>query len=558
MSAARWRMSAARWRDLRTDVVAGIPGAISSVPNGMAAAVLVGVNPVHGLYASFAGPIAGGLAASTDRMVITTTTAAALAAGSAVEHVDADDRAGAVVLVTLLAGAAMIVAGRLRLGRYTRFVSHSVMLGFLTGVAVNILLGQLPQLAGATAEGSTPLARAIHVLLHPGGIDPAALLVGLVAVALLAGLRLTRLRLWATLVAVVVPTVLAALAGIGLALVSDAGEFPSGFPVPHLPGLGTFSPGLITGALAVAAIVLVQGAGVSETATNRDGRPSDLNRDFQAQGAGNVASSLFAGLPVGGSLGQTALNMASGARTRWAGIFSGGWMLVILVALSGLVGRVAMPTLSAVLMVAAAGSLQVGQVRAVLRTGPISRVALGTTFLATLFLSVPAAVGLGVALSLLLQLNQEASDLRVVQLVPLEDGTMRERPAPAVLVDHQVTVLHVYGSLFYAGARTLQARLPQPAGSAGAAVVLRLRGHATLGTTVIAVLSRYAEQLAAVEGRLYLSGVDPELTLLLSDPRNLSGPVQVFAASEILGESTRAAVQDAQVWTQERTAPGHS
>jgi SulP family sulfate permease len=549
-------MSTTRWRDLRTDVVAGIPGAISSVPNGMAAAVLVGVNPVHGLYASFAGPVAGGLTASTDRMIIATTTAAALAAGSAVEHVDAADRAGAVVLITLLAGVAMIVAGRLRLGRYTRFVSHSVMLGFLTGVALNILLGQVPQLAGAPSEGTTALARAIHVLLHPRGIDPAALLVGLAAVVLLAGLRLTRLRLWATLVAVVVPTVLAALAGLSLVLVSDVGAFPRGFPVPQLPGLGALSPSLITGALAVAAIVLVQGAGVSETATNRDGQPSDLNRDFLAQGAGNVASSVFGGLPVGGSLGQTALNLASGARSRWAGVAAGGWMLVILVALSDLVGQVAMPTLSAVLMVSAAGSVQLGQLRAVVRTGPISRVALGTTFLATLFLSVPEAVGLGVALSLLLQLNQEASDLRVVQLLPLQDGTMRERSVPAVLADHQVTVLHVYGSLFYAGARTLQARLPQPAGSTGAAVVLRLRGHVTLGATVIAVLSRYAEQLAAAEGRLYLSGVDPALTDLLSDPRNLSGPVQVFVAGEILGESTRAAIQDAQAWTQERIGPG--
>lgn len=542
---------AQRRRDLRADLVAGIPGAVSSVPDGMASAVLVGVSPVHGLYASFAGPIAGGLMSSTNRMVITTTTAGALAAGSAVAGVDPADRAEALVLLTVFAGAAMIAAGLFGLGRFTRFVSHSVMIGFLTGVAVNILLGQLPQLAGAPEKGSTSLGKAVGVLLHPGGIDPASLLTGLAAIALLVGLGRTPAASWATLFAVVVPTVVVgALGGLGIAVVSNSGPIPRGLPLPHLPRPGTLSLNLVVGALAVTAIVLVQGVGVSEAAPNRDGQPSDVNRDFVAQGAGNVASALFRGQPVGGSLGQTALNVASGARSRWAAVWSGLWMLVILVALSGVVGHVVMPTLSAVLMVAAAGSLQLGQLRAILGAGVIPQVALGTTFTATLFLSVPAAVGIGVALSLMLQLNQEARDLRVVRLVPVGDGTLRECSAPEKLADHQVTILDVYGSLFYAGARTLQSRLPDPSGSSGPAVVLRLRGHATLGATFFAVLSRYADQLDQVDGRLYLSGVDPAVLAHVrrANRVRLTRPVQMLPAAEVLGASTLAAAEEAEAW----------
>ena len=91
-------------RHLRADIVAGLPGAISGVPDGMAAGVLAGVNPVHGLYASFAGPIAGGLGASTRLMVITTTSAAALAARSAISGVDPDQRVDALILLTVMAG----------------------------------------------------------------------------------------------------------------------------------------------------------------------------------------------------------------------------------------------------------------------------------------------------------------------------------------------------------------------------------------------------------------------------------------------------------------------
>src|SRR3954452_21632102 len=129
---------------VRKDLVAGLSGAISGVPDGMAASVLAGVNPVYGLYAGIVGPIGGGLTAGTRLMVIAATSAAAVAAGSALVAVPDAERPGALFLLTLMAGALMVVAGLARLGRYVRFVPHSVMIGFLSGVAVNIVFGQLP------------------------------------------------------------------------------------------------------------------------------------------------------------------------------------------------------------------------------------------------------------------------------------------------------------------------------------------------------------------------------------------------------------------------------
>jgi SulP family sulfate permease len=525
-----------------SDVLAGLAGAIGDVPNGMASALLVAVNPVHGLYAGVAGPIAGGVLSGTGRMVVTTTTASALAAGSALDQVAPADRAAALVLLTLLTGVALTVAGLYRLARYTRFVSHSVMTGFLTGIAVNIVLAQLPQLAGRPGGAG-------QLLQHPGDVEPVSAATGLAAVVLLVVLRRTPLAAGATLAAVVLPTVAVTLAGADVATVADVGSFPTGLPVPDWPGLDTFSPALVTGALAVAAIVLVQGAGVGESAAAADRHAPDPNRDLVAQGAGNLASALIGGQPVGGSLGQTALNVASGARSRWAAVSSGVWMLLIVSLLSDLVGRVAMPTLSAVLVVAALGSMPVGRIRDVLGAGIISRVALVTTFGATLLLPVPQAVGLGVALSLLLQLNQEALDLRLVRLVPAGAGRLREVPVPAVLPDREVTIIDVHGSLFHAGAGTFQARLPDPAPSRRPAVVLRLRGHRTLGTTFVAVLVRYRQRLDPVQGRLYLSGVGPEVAATLADRAALAGSVVVYRATDLVGESTLAAARDAADWT---------
>jgi SulP family sulfate permease len=214
-----------------------------------------------------------------------------------------------------------------------------------------------------------------------------------------------------------------------------------------------------------------------------------------------------------------------------------------------------MPTLAAVLIWAAIGSLRLEQAYWIFRTGYVSQIALVTTFLATLFLSVTAAVGIGVVLSLLLQLNREALDLKVVELVRAGGG-LEERPAPAALPSRAVTVLDVYGSLFHAGARTLQVRLPDPVAADRPVVVLRLRGRTALGATAFAVLTAYAERLAQRGGRLYLSGVDPGLTAQMRRAGRLAAgeALHVYEAEPRLGVSSLRAVEDAEGWLAAQTA----
>ena len=251
--------------------------------------------------------------------------------------------------MVLIAGAFMILAGILKLGRYTRFVSHSVMIGFLTGVAANIIFGQIPDFTGAEAEGRDlrwPRRSMSCSILS--SIDMASLLTGLAAVALIVLLGRTPLSSYASIIALVVPDHPGPWCRQHRPGWKTLATIPGGLPIPAFPTSRCPDP---TSAghcrAAIAAIVLVQGAGVAESAPNRDGSASSPIKDFIAQGVGNLASGLFSGLAVGGSVGQTALNVSAGARIRWASIFSGIWMLVILLVFSGVVGLVAMPTLAA-------------------------------------------------------------------------------------------------------------------------------------------------------------------------------------------------------------------
>lgn len=275
-----------------------------------------------------------------------------------------------------------------------------------------------------------------------------------------------------------------------------------------------------------------------------------MSRDFIGQGAANVASGFFRGLPVGGSLSTTALTVISGARSRRAAIFAGLWMALLVVFFPGLVSYVAMPALGMLLILASVSTIKPSEALSIWNTSWQSRLAIITTFLSTLFLPIQAAVGFGVILSALLYVNESSTDVSVVELVKQPDERIKERNPPGQLPDNKVTVLDVYGHLFYAGARTLERLLPTPEGARNPVVILRLRGRNNLGATLVEVLANYADKLQEANGRLYLTGISEGSyeQVVRTGKLRLTGPVRVYEATPVRGQSTREAHADARAW----------
>ncbi len=543
-----------RWFDSSTtprDAVAGLLDAVIGIPDSLAAAALVGVNPLYGLYAAAIGPLVGGLFLSSQTRMVTTTSASALSAGQAISGLTGTAREQALFLFVILVGIFLVAMGLLKLGRLTRFVSHSVMTGFLIGVAVLLVLKQLQPLVGYSVEAPNAILETLGLAQEVRQFDPPTMVIGALTLLIVIAMKRTRLATFGSLIALIVPTVLVAVLNLdGVALVEDVSQIPRGIPLPTLPSLGAFSPSLLVSALAVAIIILVQGAGVGQSFPNRDGTAGDPSRDFIAQGAANIASGLFRGLPVGGSVGQTALNNANGGQTRLAVILAGVFTIFILLLIPSLVGKAPMSSLAALIILAGLGAINLDEARSIWDTGWSSRLSLIITLAATLFLSIPAAVGFGVIISLLLFISSASSDVNVRQIVWLPDGRLEERQPPAQLTSHTVTVLDITGSLFFAGARTFEQHLPSPQGTEQPAVVLRLRGRTSVGATLVDVLNDYANKIETAGGRLYLSGIDEKVYDQLQKSRklDLSGPVSSYAATGILGESSRLAYADAMAW----------
>ena len=536
---------------LRKDTLAGLINAVVSVPDGLASAALAGVNPVYGLYTSIAAPIGGSLLVSAQLMQISTTSASALAAGQAIAGYPAARRDEALFLLVVLVGVSLAVFGLLRLGRLVRFVSHAVMTGFLIGVAVVLILDQLAPLVGYSPEGRNEVAQFLDLLAHGARFSAPTIIAGLLALGIAVGLGRTRLATLSSLVALVASSLLVALLGWeGVRRVVDVSPIPRGIPMPTLPDLALLTPSLLVSALAIAVVIAVQGAGVSQSVENPDNSPINPSRDMIAQGAANAASGLLSGIPAGGSVGQTALNVSAGARSGWAGVLGGVWMLAIVLLAPGLVGQVPMAVLAALMIQAGIGAIDFREARSIWNTGGAARWSILATFLATLVLSVPLAVAAGVLLTVVLYLASSASDVTVRALTPLGDGRFSEGEPPARLPSHAVTVLDVYGSLFFARARTLLEALPSPSGATRPVVALRLRGRTRVGATLIEVLDSYADALADVGGRLYLSGVSEGVGAQLrrAGKLDLGRAVRLVPAVAVVGASTEQALASAGAW----------
>jgi SulP family sulfate permease len=462
---------------------------------------------------------------------------------------EGDERLSALLMITALAGLMQLAAGAAGFARLTTFVSHSVMTGFLTGIAVLIIIGQTGTLVGYDASGPSAAQKLWDLFAHVGDFDPTTIAVSVFSLAVLLSVTRFGPKTAAPLLALAIPSAVVALVGLDdVALVSDIGSISSAIPTPALPDLDYLTFSSLTGAIAIAAIVFVQTAGVSQSLPGAS--PGGVyRRDLLASGAANVATSLLRGQPVGGSMGQSSLNVQAGARTRWATILGGVLVLAIVLLLGSVVERVVMASLAVILVTAAVRAIDLTAASAVWQAGWNSRLPIVFTFLLTLLLPIQLAVLGGVVLSAVLYLSSSSTDVQVVELMLGPDGQLREEAPPHHLRSNAVTVLQVYGSLFYAGARTLARRLPEVGEARKPLVIIRLRGKTHLGATVVEVLCSYANALNQRGGRLYLAGIGPELRkqLLRGNRLQLAG-VRVFNSSPVVGRSLRRSYADARTW----------
>lgn len=542
-SPGRLRRALPSWRH---DVPAGLVLGVESVPDGLAGGLLAGVNPVFGLYGYLFGTLFGAMATSSAFMAVQATGAMAVVI-SDVDQVQGDSPEATTALLTLavLTGLVMLALGLARMGWMVRWVPNSVLTGFINAVAVNIVLGQLDNFTGYTAEGPNRVVRAWDTATSVAEFLWPAVLVGSLTIGLIVLLERTRLGALGMVAAIVVGSAAVEVLGLDdVAQLRDITEIPGSLPTPTLPDVSLVFT-LVLPALSLAFVGLVQGAAISSSVPNPDGTYPDASGDFRGQGVANIGSGLFSGMPVGGSMSATSIVTTAGARSRVALFVAAATMASAVVLFADLVGFIAMPALAGLLIVVGVKTFKPDNVRMVLRTGGIQATVMLVTFALTMIIPLQYAVLIGVGLSVILYVARQSNRVRLVRWTFAADGTVTEDDPPRELPGNEVVVLRPYGSLFFAAAGVVEDALPKVGdASHDSVVVVSLRGKEDLGSTFINVVTRYARRLRAAGCTLMLAGVSDGVARQLEKTGAVTvlGRGNVFRATAAVTESTRRAV----------------
>ena len=517
---------------LRGDLIAGLTVCAILVPQALAYASIARVSPVVGLYAAPGALLLYAALASSRVLVVGPMAAsAALSAATVADLVGPGDErfAAFTAALALAAGLAALVAGLLRLGFLADFISGPVLKGLIIGLALTIIIGQLPKLFGIAPGSGDFFEQAWHLVTHLGDTQGTALLVGTLSLAVIVGLRRRAPGVPGPLVAVT--GAIAAVKAFGLD-VRTVGSIASGLPTLGLPdvGLGD-SARLAGGAVGVMLIAFTEGLGAAKTfAADRDPR-IDANRELIALGGANLAAGLSSGMVVSGSLSKTAVNASAGARTQVSGLLAAALTVVVLLFLTAPFADLPEATLAAVVIAAVVDLVDVRALIELYDTytkrlgrqfGWVARpdflAALAALLGVTIFGTLPGLfIGIGASL-LLLVYRASRPYVAVLGHTPGPDGAYHdvERHEDARSPDG-VVILRVESGLYFANAENVRSRILE------VGVAPRVRAVILDAETIPFVDVSAARMLVSAHAQLQTRGVRLVVARAVGQVRDVIG-----------------------------------
>jgi sulfate permease, SulP family len=546
------------------DLGSGLTVALISIPEGMAYAMVAGVDPVYGLYTGMVTTIVAALTGSTSLMIVTLTNAMALVTADALSALGPDyDPIRSMFTLTMLVGAIMFLLGVLRLGSIIRFVSTEVMSGFVFATALLIVLGQYGELVGyESVLEANKLVKAFDTTLHFGEWDWPTVVVGLGSIIILVLLkRITAVEKYADVLIIVLSSLFVFLVGwASVELVGDIADVPRGLealPTPVLPDFSAI-PALLTAAIAAAVVGLAESSGVGASYPNPDESKSDMSRDFSAQGLGNLVGSFFQAMPACASLSRTGVNASGGAQTRWAGVYAGLLLAIVLMLFGNVTELIPMTGLAALLIVIGL-EIMIKESRILRESWRVDRAAAlvaVVVIVIAVFDDLTVAIFAGVILSLLLFTFKAVSKVKAVSIVRREDGRFEFAELPKELPSNEVTAMEFLGTVYFASVYSYDDLLPDYQETKNGVLILNMRGRQVIFETSVEFTEKFVPKLQASGNHFILCNVtEPVLAQIkVTEAYEMIGEENIFPSSPIIGESLEEAWEAAEKWIAEQQA----
>lgn len=496
------------------DLIAGIIVAIIALPLSIALALASGVGPERGIYtAVIAGFVISFLGGSQVQIAGPTAAFATIVAG-----IVADQGMDGLAVATILAGIILILMGFCRLGSLIKFIPYTITTGFTAGIAVTIAIGQLKDFCGVTIPAGMPTIETMEklegFLAGIGTLNWHAVFVGAVCLAILIFMPKVKVlaKIPPSLAAVAVGILMVKLMPIQVNTIGDLYTISSSLPSFHLPKLSLeviqkALPNAFTIAI-LAAIESLLSCVVADGMINGNHRS---NMELAAQGAGNVASVLFGGIPATGAIARTAANIKNGGRTPVAGMVHAVVLFLVLLVLMPYAGWIPMPTIAAILFIVAYNMCQWRPFVRLVKTAPKSDIAvLVITFMLTVVFDLVVAIEVGMVLACLLFMKRMSDETGVRNWSHTDEISDEVRDAERARmrdIPSSISVCEITGPLFFGAADQIGLISVTEKTKC---LILRMRGVPALDSTAMNSLTSLYEKCRKKKITLILSHVNDQ------------------------------------------------
>ena len=519
----------------RSDLIAGATVAAIAIPQAIAYALIAGVDPKFGLYSAIVITIVASILGSSSHLINGPTNAISLVIFSSLASFDERFSSfQALFLLGIIAGTIQILISVLKLGDLTRYVSESVILGFMAGAGLLIGVGQIGNFLGAAKKGTgdqSVLYRTWLTVSEGWPYNWRAIALGVATILLVVGFRKLIIKYKLPKVDMLVGLIIFTLVAVALgwtsaigpkgkALVSVVGAVPAALPSFHIPEISWDWFGrLIKGALAVSLLGLLEALAVAKSIATYTRQPLDYNRQIIAEGIGNVVGGFFQSLPGSGSLTRSAINFQSGAVTRASGVYSGIIVAIVVILFGPYARFIPTPVLAGLLFITAARLIDWKRLGYAIRASKFDAALVLITAFTAIFISVEDSILVGVAASIILFVPRAARP-GIRELVVTPERVVRER----LLDDSRETSLLIYdleGEAFFGAAPELHkyfAKILDETTRTGIKyVVLRLRRIRNPDAVAVEHLEQLLHDAEKQGVTVLLAGLRPEFVKILDN-----------------------------------------
>lgn len=468
------------------DVTAGIIVAIIALPLSIALALASGVGPEAGIFTAIvAGFVISALGGSCVQIAGPTAAFATIVAG-----IVARDGMDGLIIATIMAGIFLILMGLFHFGSLIKFIPYTITTGFTSGIAVTIVIGQLKDFFGVTyPDGVKPIETTEKMkafVQNISSVNTDALIVGVVSLAILIIAPYVLKKVPGSLIAVIAGILMVQFLPLKVSTIGNLYTISNSLPSFHMPAIrfSTISAS-VSNAFTIAVLAAIESLLSCVVADGMINSKHRSDMELVAQGAGNIASALFGGIPATGAIARTAANIKNGGRTPIAGMVHSVTLIIVLVVLMPYAGMIPMPTIAAILFIVAYNMCQWRTFRDLIKTAPKSDIlVLIVTFVLTVIFDLVVAIEIGMVLACLLFIKRMSEETHADSWVYTDDDTpdIDEHLQKLPL---QIRVYEITGPLFFGAADAIEHIVVK---DFTRCLVLRMRGVPALDSTAMNAL----------------------------------------------------------------------